>query len=60
MTFEDYIAREHEAEMRRMGYIEYAAVELHHICGGLCGGDNPDCRRTTKREWRKPRSQGGE
>lgn len=55
MDLDQYIKNKRRAEKRAEGFVEYASVEIHHeheLCS--CNGDNPRCRFTTRREWRKP------
>lgn len=57
MRLETYIARKHEAELKRAGHVQYASVTL--VCAGTlcnCKGDNINHRAVVK-EWRKPRSK---
>lgn len=54
ITFEQYLANKHNAEMQAAGYVEYASVEIKHFhrhCN--CEGANPMCRQVTHREWRR-------
>lgn len=54
ITFEQYLANKHRAEMLASGHVEYASVEIKHFhkdCN--CGGNNIMCRQVTNREWRR-------
>ena len=57
LDLDSYIARKREAELRKGGYEEYAAVEIFHFSKHCpCLGMNPACRQTTHIEWRKPKT----
>lgn len=61
ITYEQYSANKHKAQMRADGYVEFAAVEIRHRFKNCnCGGDNLACRVVTRREWRKSTPEGGQ